>query len=93
MHPKILAQLPVIAVYFPAFMDGQSYSAGRLIRMLYGFTGKFRAEGTVLRDQLYFLKQCGINAFGLRPGKSIEKTLRAFDDYAWATKYSSHVGY
>lgn len=87
-----LAQLPVIAVHFPSFTDGRGYSVGKLVRVRYGFTGELRAVGDVLRDQLYFLKQCGFNAFELRSGKEIEEALGAFDDYAWSSRYSSHAG-
>jgi len=79
-----LAQLPLIAVRFPAFTDGRGYSAGRLIRGRYGYTGELRAVGDILRDQLYFLKQCGFNAFDLRPGQDLAEALAAFGDYAWA---------
>ena len=87
-----LAQLPIIAVHFPAFTDGRGYSIGRLIRMRHGFAGELRAVGDILRDQLYFLNQCGFNAFDLRPDQDIEEALAAFGDYAWATRRSSHAG-
>jgi len=87
-----LAQLPLIAVHFNAFTDGRGYSIGRLIRMRYGFTGELRAVGDILRDQLYFLNQCGFNAFDLRSGQDIEEAVGAFEDYAWASKFSGRTG-
>ena len=78
-----IEQLPVIAVHFPAFTDGRGYSLGRLIRMRYGFLGELRAVGDILRDQLYFLDQCGFNAFDLRAGQDVEEAVSAFGDYHW----------
>lgn len=78
-----LEKLPVLAIHFPAFTDGRGYSTGRLLRTRYGFAGELRAVGDVLRDQLYFLNQCGFNAFDLRPDQDLEEALGAFDDYTW----------
>lgn len=60
------AALSLIAVDFPQFTDGRGYSNGRLLRERYGFTGELRAIGDVQRDQLYYLAQCGFNAFAIR---------------------------
>jgi uncharacterized protein (DUF934 family) len=60
------AALPLIAVDFPQFTDGRGYSNGRLLRERYGFIGELRAIGDVQRDQLYYLAQCGFNAFAIR---------------------------
>ena len=45
----------VIALNFPAFTDGRSYSNARLLRDRYKFKGELRAIGDVLRDQLFFM--------------------------------------
>lgn len=78
-----VARLPVIAVDFPQFTDGRGYSIGRLLRERYGFAGELRAIGDVQHDQLYYLSQCGFNAFAVRPDRSVEKALaglRVFSD-------------
>lgn len=87
-----LPQLALVAVHFPAFTAGRGYSLGRLIRMRYGFAGELRAVGDILRDQLYFLKQCGFNAFELRPDQPLDEALGAFDDYAWGQGLARHAG-
>ncbi|BFM07128.1 DUF934 domain-containing protein [Halioxenophilus aromaticivorans] len=55
--------LPLVEVYFPAFMDGRGFSQGRLLRERFGFTGELRAAGAIIRDQLCYLRRCGFNAF------------------------------
>jgi uncharacterized protein (DUF934 family) len=70
-----IATLPLIAVDFPQFTDGRGYSTARLLRDRFGFTGELRAIGDVQRDQLYYLAQCGFNAFELRDGRSADDAL------------------
>ena len=41
-----------------------------------------RAIGEILRDQLYFLRQCGFDTFALRPGRNVAEALAAFDDFS-----------
>ena len=77
------ASLPLIAVDFPQFTDGRGYSIGRLLRERYHFAGELRAIGDVQRDQLYYLSQCGFNAFSIRSDRSPEDALAgltAFSD-------------
>lgn len=78
-----LEHLAVIAVNFPKFTDGRSYSTARLLRERYHYAGEIRAIGEVLHDQLFYMKRCGINAFALTEGKDIEAALaglRTFSD-------------
>ena len=58
-----LLNLPLIAINFPKFADGRGFSAARLIRERYNYSGELRAIGGFIRDQLYLLKRCGFNAF------------------------------
>lgn len=55
--------LPLIAVNFPVFTDGRSFTHARLLRERYGFTGELRAVGYFLAEQVCFLHRCGVNAF------------------------------
>ncbi len=73
-----LARLGVIALAFDTFKDGRPYSHARLLRERYGYTGELRAVGDVLRDQLFFMRRCGIDAFELRADRSAEDALAAF---------------
>ena len=73
-----LESLPVIAVNFPKFTDGRSYSTARLLRERYGYRGEIRAIGDVLQDQLFYMQRCGINAFALKEDKDLEAALAGF---------------
>ena len=57
-----LHQVSLIALDFPKFTDGRSYSHARLLRDRYGFEGELRAVGNVLRDQFQFMLRCGFDA-------------------------------
>ena len=65
----------VIAVNFPKFTDGRSYSSARLLRERYHFAGEIRAIGDVLQDQLFYMQRCGIDAYALRGDKDIDRAL------------------
>jgi uncharacterized protein (DUF934 family) len=77
-----VARLLLIAVDFPKFGDGRGYSTARLLREKYRYTGELRAIGEILRDQLYYLRQCGFDSFALRPGRNVAEALAAFDDFS-----------
>jgi uncharacterized protein (DUF934 family) len=77
-----VARLPVIAVDFPQFTDGRGYSIGRLLRERYGFRGELRAIGDVQHDQLYYLSQCGFNAFAVRADRSARAALAGLDAFS-----------
>jgi uncharacterized protein (DUF934 family) len=77
-----VARLPLIAVEFPRFGDGRGYSTARLLREKYKFGGELRAIGDILRDQLYYLWQCGFDTFALQPGRNVAEALGAFDDFS-----------
>lgn len=73
--------LPLIAVNFPTFTDGRGFSAGRLLRERYSFSGELRAMGYFLRDQLFYLHRCGFSAFSLDDRYNPEEALQAFEDF------------
>ena len=74
--------LPLIAIEFPKFTDGRGYSTAQILRQKYGFADELRAIGDVLRDQLYYMQQCGFNAFAMRSDRSLEDALRALGDFS-----------
>jgi uncharacterized protein (DUF934 family) len=78
----VLDGLALIAVEFPKFADGRGFSTGRLLRERLGFRGELRAIGNVLRDQLFYMKRCGFNAFEMTPGKDLNDALAAFGEYS-----------
>lgn len=73
---------PVIAINFPSFTDGRGFTAGRLLRERYGYNGQLRAIGHVIRDQLFYLKRCGFDAFQLREGTDLEEALKSLNDFS-----------
>jgi uncharacterized protein (DUF934 family) len=72
----------VIAVNFPKFGDGRGYSIARLLRERYGFKGELRAIGDVLIDHLYFMEQCGFNAFALREDQDPRAAISMFGTFS-----------
>lgn len=75
-------RLPVIAIHFPRFADGRGFSIASLLRTRYGYTGEIRAIGDVLRDQLYYMKRCGFDAYLMRPDRSTEEALASLRDFS-----------
>lgn len=80
---------PLIALNFPVFSDGRSYTNARELRERYSYKGEVRAIGDVMRDQLYYMAQCGFNSFELRHDQDVETCLSAFSDFT--TNYQSTV--
>ena len=58
-----LSSLPLVALAFPAFSDGRSFSKAELLRRRYGFRGVVRATGQVLIDQLPHMLRVGFTEF------------------------------
>jgi uncharacterized protein (DUF934 family) len=74
--------LPLIAVNFPVFTDGRAFSTARLLRERYGFKGELRAIGNFIRDQLCYLRRCGVNAFAFaREDINLEQAIKSLGDF------------
>jgi uncharacterized protein (DUF934 family) len=58
-----LAQFSVIALSFPKFSDGRSFSTAALLRDKHGFAGELRAVGNVLSDQIPLMRRVGFDSF------------------------------
>ena len=56
----------LLALPFPKFSDGRSYSLGHRLRARFGFTGELRAIGDVLFDQLQLMARCGFDTYEIR---------------------------
>lgn len=76
-----LPYLAVIAINFPAFTDGRGFSYARELRQTHGYGGELRAIGAFMRDQLFYLKRCGFNAFALQGGDP-EQALDSLNDFS-----------
>lgn len=77
-----LNAFPVIAANFPRFADGRCFSIASLLRTRYGFKNEIRAIGDVQRDQLYYMRRCGFDAFAVRADRSIEEALESLRDFS-----------
>lgn len=77
-----LERFALIALNFPIFSDGRSYTNARELRDCLKYGGEIRAIGDVLRDQLYYMSRCGFDAFDLRSDQSPENCLTAFADFS-----------
>lgn len=67
--PELIAddidRFGLVCLDFPKFTDGRAYSYARLLRTRYDYSGEIRAVGTVLRDQLLFMRRCGFDSFAI----------------------------
>ncbi|WP_281647207.1 DUF934 domain-containing protein [Parendozoicomonas sp. Alg238-R29] len=72
-----------VAIRFQAFADGRGFSLARLLRERLNYTGKLRAIGDFLPDQMHYLARCGFDSFSLPEGakaETAEKCLKAFSE-------------
>jgi uncharacterized protein (DUF934 family) len=58
-----LDTLPLVALDFPAFNDGRSFSKAGLLTTRYGYKGIIRAVGDVLIDQIPLMLRTGFTEF------------------------------
>lgn len=84
-----LASLAIIALNFPVFRDGRSFTNARELREHYRYQGEIRAIGDVLRDQLFYMARCGFDSFALRHDQDPETCLAAFRDFS--TGYQASI--
>lgn len=69
----ILDQISLVALAFPAFSDGRSFSKGELLRSRHRFEGAVRATGQVLIDQLPHMLRLGFDEFEVTHPLLIER--------------------
>lgn len=60
---ELLPGLTMIALAFPAFNDGRSFSKAELLRSRHGYEGRLRASGQVLVDQFPHMMRVGFDEF------------------------------
>ena len=77
-----LEHIGVIALHFPKFTDGRCYSHARVLREQLGYKGELRAVGDVLRDQLFVMARCGIDAFEMRADQDLAASIAAFETFS-----------
>lgn len=82
-----LTRLSLVALAFPAFVDGRAFSAAALLRQRHGFKGELRAVGNVLVDQHAFMLRVGFDAFEVAEGRALQSWRRALLDVPFAYQY------
>ncbi|RME64550.1 MAG: DUF934 domain-containing protein [Alphaproteobacteria bacterium] len=75
-------RLAMIALDFPVFKDGRSFSNARILREHYGYQGELRAVGDVLADQIRFMLRCGFDSAELAERVSPAAAERALARYS-----------
>jgi uncharacterized protein (DUF934 family) len=73
---------PVIALNFPVFRDGRSFSHAAILRQQRNFTGDLRAIGDVQRDQLSYMLSCGFTSFLVSDEADESLILAGFHDFS-----------
>ncbi len=73
----ISESVEIVAIDFPAFMDGRGFSLARTVREYADFAGEIRAVGHFIHDQIFYLSRCGFNSFEFNDETTIE-TVQAF---------------
>lgn len=68
-----LDRLAMIALDFPIFRDGRSYSSARILRERMGYKGELRAIGDVLCEQLTFMLRSGFTTFEMQSARALEE--------------------
>jgi len=87
-----LTPLPLIAVNFAAFTDGRGYSIARILNDHFKYQGEIRAIGDVLRDQLFYMKRSGFNAFSMRENDRSEEALQSLGDFTYSYQAGADDG-
>ncbi len=82
-----LNRLSLVALGFPAFVDGRAFSAAAILRQRHGFAGEIRAVGNVLVDQHAFMLRVGFDAFEVAEGRALESWRTALLDVPFAYQY------
>ena len=72
-----LPQISVVALAFPKFRDGRSYSEAMVLRTRLAYAGEVRAVGDVLLEQAPFMIRCGFDAFEPADGTTSDQWTRA----------------
>lgn len=75
-------KLDLVAIEFPAFVDGRGYSTAYLLRNRIGFKGELRAVGDVFKDTLFYQMRAGFNAFAVRADKNIDDALLGLSSFS-----------
>lgn len=76
-----LDKISLVALEFPAFTDGRSFSHASILRNRYGFDGEIRAIGNYMPDQVFYLSRVGVNSFQLKTQGELDTALSTMNDF------------
>ncbi len=74
--------LALICCALPRFADGRAYSQARILRDQLGYAGELRATGEVLRDQAFYLRRVGFDAFEVAEGRDAAALAAGLRDFS-----------
>ena len=77
-----VAKAQLIAIEFPAFMDGRGFSLAHLIKDYLEFNGELRAIGSFIQDQLFYLSRCGFDRFEIAESADVESCQASLRDFS-----------
>ena len=77
-----LDRVSLVALEFPKFTDGRSFSYARVLRDRLGYRGEIRAVGQVLRDQYLFMLRVGIDTIEPPAEKRVEGYAEALTEFS-----------
>lgn len=72
-----LPRIALVAVVFPKFRDGRTFTTATLLRERFGYRGEVRAVGDVLLQQAMFMVRTGFDAFAPADGATLEQWAKA----------------
>ncbi len=72
----------VIGINFPVFTDGRGFSLAQALRDTGEFDGELIALGHYMQDQLFYLRRCGFDSFGLRENDNVESMKSSLNDFS-----------
>ncbi len=76
-----LNKLPLIGIHFPIFTDGRGFTIARMLRQRFNYQGEIRVFGHVLREQMCYLKRCGVNSFVLAEHINLDEAVESLNDF------------
>lgn len=68
-----LGDLALVALAFPAFNDGRSFSKAELLRSRHAYAGPLRAVGDVLIDQIPHMLRTGFTEFEVKNPTALKR--------------------
>lgn len=77
-----LTHFAVVGIDFPKFSDGRGFSIAYNLRRRLAYQGEIRAIGDVLRDQLFYMKRVGFDAYEVRADKDIHDALKGLSVFS-----------